>query len=52
MSSPPTCTQNAVGRVVPVEDGLHRGRDRCRQDGKRLTLAERWNGTTWAIQRT
>jgi hypothetical protein len=26
--------------------------DRYRQDGTRLTFAERWNGTTWTIQRT
>ena len=26
--------------------------DRYRQDGTRLTLAERWNGTAWAIQPT
>ena len=41
------------GDLVHVRDGVHRGRVlRATATPDRVTLAERWNGTSWTIQPT
>ncbi len=51
--NPSGATSSALeGRVVHFRNRMHRGRDYHNSSGVVVTLAEVWNGSSWAIQTT